>query len=85
MSSDGDPDGNVDAVIMLLTAVMTAFIFFIAICGCCTGMVRHKCCITLFALFGLIFMILLFIVGAGFFGLKVLGDELCEMVQNPEK
>ena len=85
MSSDGDPEGNIDASFILLTVIMTVIIFFIAICGCCVGHLRDKICIGAFAIVGTIIMIFMFVIGAAFLTLNAAGDELCEVVNDPSK
>ena len=85
MTSDGDPKGLIDSIFMLVTLLFTVLIIFIALCGCCTGYLKHKCCLGCFGLLGLGIMIFLFFVGSIFIALKSIGDGLCEIVTDPAK
>jgi len=85
MTSDQDPEGRVDAGFGVITAIITAVIAFAAVCGGCTGHLKNKYYTCAFQVLALGMTGFLFFMGGGFFAIRKMGDELCEVVNDPEK
>jgi len=84
ISADGDPNGKVDDGIMMATIIFFILILFTSIFGCCTGYWRHIYCVVSFGLVATCVMFFTFAVGIGFFAFKVAGDEICDVVNDPD-
>ena len=60
-----------------MVGVAFALITLVAILGCCSGHLRHKCCLGVYGFFALVIMILLFVYGGIMMGLATIGDGYC--------
>jgi len=85
ISYNSDPHGKVDEGFMLLTTIMCVPILGASISAFLAGYFKARICVTCFAILAAALMGFMFAVGAGFYALKIAGDDFCTIVNDPTK
>jgi len=64
--------------VISLGGVFALIAWFVALCGCCSSMKKHRCCLISLAFFTVLVVALFFVFGALFIILGTYGDDYVE-------